>query len=56
MVARQAEEDKIKYAVLGFKGGNTVAALTNKAILVGMIDKEAQQGGVKKLQNLGDLT
>lgn len=40
MVTRQAEEEKIKYAVLSCKGGNVVTALTNKAILVGMIDKE----------------
>ena len=40
MVVRMAEEDKVKYAVMSMKGGNVVAALTNKAVLVGLIDKE----------------
>ena len=51
-----SEEDKVKYGVMSMKGGNVVAALTNKAVLVGLIDKELPQGGTSKLQNLGDLT
>ena len=40
MVVRMAEEDKVKYGVMSMKGGNVVAALTNKAVLLGLIDKE----------------
>ena len=49
MVVRMSEEDKVKFAVMSMKGGNVVAAMTNKAVLVGLIDKELPQGGTSKL-------